>query len=82
MPEQVARLVESGLEFNDARHLFARFGRLDQGADKGRVITNPIDGHFDRDGLRVGSGRPYEVFHSISRKAETLIRHVIACKSY
>ena len=63
-PVQIALLVEPGHEFNDARHLFARFGSLDQGSNKGCVIANPIDGHFDRNGQRIVRGRAYEVFYA------------------
>ena len=63
-PVQVALLVESGLELDHARHLFARFGRLDQRSDKGRVIANPIDGHLDRDRSGIVRGRADEVFHA------------------
>src|SRR6266850_1473661 len=49
-PVQIALLVEAGFELNDASHLFARFGSLDQRFDKGGVIANAIDSHLDRHG--------------------------------
>src|SRR5262249_31355635 len=63
-PVQVALLIETCLELNDTSHLFTRFGSLDQGLDKGRIIANPIDGHFDGDGLRIVRGRPNEVSYA------------------
>src|SRR6185503_176702 len=48
-PVQVARFIESCGQLDDAGDLLPRLGGLDQRTHEGRVVTDAIDGHLDRE---------------------------------
>ena len=69
-PVQVALLVEARLEFDQAGHLLAVLGRLDQRAHERRIVAEPVHGHLDRGGAGVVRGIPDE---PLDRRVEAFV---------
>ena len=72
-PVQVAILVESRLQLDDARDLLAPVRSAHQRADERRVVANPVHRHLDGDGCRVIGSNADEVLNA---GVEALIRMV------
>ena len=52
-PEDVVALVESRLELDQHRHLFAGLGRGDEQRNQRRIGANTVERHLDRDDVRI-----------------------------
>ena len=55
-PLDVLLFVEARLQLHEDRDLLAVLGRADERGEDGRVRVRAVQGHLDRDGLRVDGG--------------------------
>ena len=76
-PMQVALLVETRLQLDDAGHLLARFRCLDQRANEGRVVADAVNRHLDRDGARVVRGGLDEPVDALVEAVEGMMNEQI-----
>jgi hypothetical protein len=61
-PMQISLFVEASFYLHDAGDLLSLFSGPNQRFNKGRIVTDTICGHLDRDGLGIVSGSVYERF--------------------
>ena len=66
-PENVAFLVEAGLELDDRGHLLAVVRRLGQGAHDGRIAAGPVKRLLDGQHAFIGGGGLDEIDHRTER---------------
>ncbi len=62
-PADVAFFIKTSFEFHQDSHLFASFGGLQQRFHNGRVLSDPVEGLFDGQHLRVTGGCVQEIHH-------------------
>ena len=55
-PDDVGLLVEAGLDLDQDDDLLAALGRADEGLDDRRIAGRPIEGHLDREDVRIVGG--------------------------
>ena len=52
-PGDIIGLIEAGLQLDENRHLLFVAGGGDEGVQEGGIPASPIEGHLDREDLRV-----------------------------